>query len=47
MGFSIGSNNELLTSISVVGVKATVMVSLVVLFSVIFVKVSREAVKLK
>jgi uncharacterized membrane protein YadS len=47
MGFNIGSDNALLTSMPTVGVNALVIVSLTVFFSLVFVKVVRKVVKLE
>ncbi len=47
MGFSIGSNNELLTSMPVIGVNAVVIMALSVVFSIIFLKAARKLVKLE
>ncbi|HJX02528.1 MAG TPA: LysO family transporter [Candidatus Bathyarchaeia archaeon] len=47
MGFSIGSNNELLASMPVIGVNAVVIMALSVVFSIVFLKVARKLVKLE
>ena len=47
MGFSIGSNNELLASIPVIGVNAVVIMALSVVFSILFLKAARKLVKLE
>lgn len=47
MGFSIGSNNELLTSMPVIGVNAVVIMALSVVFSIVFLKAVRKLVKLE
>jgi len=47
MGFSIGSNNELLASMPAVGVNAVVIMALSVVFSIVFLKVARKLVKLE
>ncbi|MCJ7468897.1 hypothetical protein MUO74_00135, partial [Candidatus Bathyarchaeota archaeon] len=47
MGFSIGSNNELLASMPVIGVNAVVIMVLSVVFSIVFLKVARKLVKLE
>lgn len=47
LGFSIGSNNELLSSMPRVGLNALVILLLTVFFSVIFVKATRKMVKIK
>ena len=46
LGFSIGSNNELLQSMPRIGFDAVVMVTLALFFSVIFLKAFRKAIKL-
>ena len=47
MGFNIGSDNALLTSMPTVGANALIIVSLTVFFSLVFVKVVRKVVKLE
>jgi ABC-type polysaccharide/polyol phosphate export permease len=47
MGFSIGSNNELLQSMPKIGLNALVMVGLAMFFSVIFLKAFQKMVKLE
>lgn len=47
LGFSIGSNNELLSSMPRVGLNALVILLLTVFFSVIFVKATRKMVKIE
>ena len=47
MGFNIGSDNALLTSMPTVGVNALVIVTLTVFFSLVFVKVVRKVVRLE
>ncbi|MGA9387467.1 MAG: LysO family transporter [Candidatus Bathyarchaeia archaeon] len=47
MGFSIGSNNELLQSMPKIVLNALVMVGLAMFFSVVFLKVFQKMVKLK
>jgi uncharacterized membrane protein YbjE (DUF340 family) len=46
MGFSIGSNNDLLQSMPETGLNAFVLVVLVMFFSVVFLRVFRKAVML-
>jgi len=46
LGFSIGSSNELLSSLPRVGLNAVVILFLAVLFSVVFVKSARKVVKM-
>jgi uncharacterized membrane protein YbjE (DUF340 family) len=46
MGFSIGSNNDLLQSMPKIGLNALVLVALVMFFSVFFLKAYRKVVKL-
>jgi 4-hydroxybenzoate polyprenyltransferase len=46
MGFSIGSNNELLQSMPNIGFDAVAMVALALFFSVIFLKAFRKVVNL-
>lgn len=46
LGFSIGSNNELLRSMPKIGLSALVMLALAMLFSVLFLKVFRKLVNL-
>ena len=47
LGFSIGSNNELLNSIPTVGLDAVVLSLLAMVFSVFFVKVARKVVRVE
>lgn len=47
LGFSIGSNNELLGLLPRVGLNAVVILSLTVFFSVVFVMVAVRMVKMK
>ena len=47
LGFSIGSNNELLAAMPRVGLNAVVVLTLTILFSVIFVKAVRKMVGMK
>lgn len=47
MGFNIGSDNALLTSMPTVGANALVIVSLTIFFSLVFVKIVRKMVKLE
>jgi hypothetical protein len=47
LGFGIGSNNELLGSLSKVGLNAVVLASLTIVFSVVFVKAFRRLVHLQ
>jgi hypothetical protein len=47
LGFSIGSNSELLDALPEVGLSAVVIASLAVLFSVILVKAVRKVVRLE
>jgi uncharacterized membrane protein YadS len=47
MGFTIGSNNELLASMYRIGFNSIIIVLLSVFFSVIFVKAVRKVVKLE
>jgi 4-hydroxybenzoate polyprenyltransferase len=47
MGFSIGSNNELLASMPAIGVNAVVIMALSVVFSIVFLKVAGKLVKLE
>lgn len=46
LGFSIGSNNELLATIPKVGLNATVLLITALLFSIFFVKAARKLVKI-
>ncbi len=46
LGFSIGSNNEVLSSLPRVGLSAFVITLLAILFSIIFVELIRRKVKL-
>jgi len=47
LGFSIGSNNELLSSMPRVGLNALVILLLAVFFSVVLVKTTRKMVKVE
>jgi len=47
LGFSIGSNNELLNSMPRVGLNAIIIALIAMLFSVFFVKVARKMVKVE
>jgi uncharacterized membrane protein YbjE (DUF340 family) len=47
LGFSIGSNSDLLSSLSEVGLTAIVVACLTVLFSVVLVSAVRKAVRLE
>ena len=47
LGFSIGSNNELLSSMPRVGLNALVILLLAIFFSVIFVKAARKMVRIE
>ncbi len=47
LGFSIGSNNELLGSLPQVGLKTGVMLLMALFFSILFVKLARKAVGIK
>lgn len=47
LGFSIGSNNDLLISLPKVGLNTAVMLVMVLLFSILFVKIARKAVGIK
>ena len=47
MGFSIGSNNELLASMPAIGVNAVVIMALSVVFSIVFLKVAKKLVNLE
>ncbi len=47
LGFSIGSNNELLGSMPKVGLNALVILSLTVFFSVVFMKTTKKMVKME
>jgi len=47
LGFSIGSNNELLNSMPKVGLSTTVILALVLFFSAFFVKVIKKLVKME
>ncbi len=47
LGFSIGSNKDLLEAMPRIGVNAVVIMLLAVFFSAIFAKVAGKAVKLK
>ena len=46
LGFSIGSNNELLQSMPNIGLDAVFMVTLALFFSVVFLKAFRKMIKL-
>lgn len=45
LGFSIGSSDELLSSLPSVGFKAVVISILTIVFSIFFVKIARKMVK--
>ena len=45
MGFMIGSNNDLLASMPRIGGNAIVIASLVVFFSVVFMKIAKKVVR--
>jgi ABC-type polysaccharide/polyol phosphate export permease len=47
MGFSIGSNNELLQSLPSIGLDALVIVALAMFFSVVFLKAFRKMAELE
>jgi hypothetical protein len=47
LGFSMGSNNELLSAMPKVGLDAVVILTLTVLFSVVFVKAVGKMVKME
>jgi hypothetical protein len=47
LGFSIGSSNELLGAMPKVGLNAVVVLTLTVLFSVVFVKAARKMVRME
>jgi hypothetical protein len=47
LGFSIGSSNELLTAMPRVGLNAVVILTLALLFSVVFVKAGRKMVRME
>jgi uncharacterized membrane protein YbjE (DUF340 family) len=47
LGFSIGSNNDLLGSLPEVGLSAAVIACLTILFSVVLVNAVRKAVRLE
>lgn len=47
LGFSIGSNNDLLSSLPEVGLSAVVIACLTILFSVVLVNAVRKAVRLE
>jgi len=47
LGFSIGSNNELLSVMPKVGLNAVVILVLTILFSVVFVKTARKMVRME
>ncbi len=44
LGFGIGSNNELLSSLPQVGVQGLVIAAIAILFSIIFVKAGKKVV---
>jgi uncharacterized membrane protein YbjE (DUF340 family) len=44
LGFGIGSNNELLSSLPQVGIQGLVIAALAVLFSIVFVKAGQKIV---
>ena len=44
LGFGIGSNNELLSSLPQVGIQGLVIATLSILFSIVFVKVGKKLV---
>jgi hypothetical protein len=44
LGFGIGSNNELITSLPQVGVQGLVIAALAILFSIVFVKAGKKLV---
>jgi uncharacterized membrane protein YbjE (DUF340 family) len=46
LGFSIGSNTELLAVMPKVGLNATVLLTMALLFSILFVKAARRLVKI-
>ena len=47
LGFSIGSNTELLNSMPKIGLTALVMSILAIIFSVVFVKLARRKVRIE
>ncbi len=47
MGFSIGSNDALLSSMPVIGAQALVLVILILVFSIVFVMGARRLVRLE
>lgn len=47
LGFSMGSNNELLGAMPKIGLNAVVILSLAIFFSVVFVKVARKMVRIE
>jgi uncharacterized membrane protein YbjE (DUF340 family) len=47
LGFSIGSNTELLNSMPKIGLTALVMSILAIIFSVVFVKLARRKVRME
>jgi uncharacterized membrane protein YbjE (DUF340 family) len=47
LGFSIGSNNDLLSSLPEVGLSAVVIACLTILFSVVLIGAVRKAVRLE
>jgi len=47
LGFSIGSNDELLGSLLTVGLNAVVILFFALLFSVVFVEAARRAVRME
>lgn len=46
LGFSIGSNTELLVMVPSVGINALVLLFMALLFSILFVKAARKLVKI-
>jgi uncharacterized membrane protein YbjE (DUF340 family) len=46
LGFSIGSNSELLAVMPKVGLNAAVLLTMALLFSILFVKAARKLVKI-
>lgn len=47
LGFSIGSDNELLASMPQVGMNALIISSLTIIFSVAFLEIARKAARIK
>lgn len=47
LGFTIGSNNDLLASMHNIGLNAIVIVLMSAFFSIVFVKIARKAVRLE